>query len=211
MRVKELFLRHPGLKSQAKEILAACRVVEKAFRAGNKLLLCGNGGSASDCEHISGEFLKSFMKKRPLDKKYTAALKKQFGAEGRFIAENLEKGYPAIPLVSFPAVLTAYANDRVPVLCFAQLVNALGRPGDVLLGLSTSGNSANVNYACMAAKAKGITVIGLMGRDGGKMKKLCDTAIVIPGRDTPAIQELHLPVYHVLCEEVEARLEKRKE
>ncbi|MFH0921642.1 MAG: SIS domain-containing protein [Fibrobacterota bacterium] len=207
MRVKELFQRHPELKSQEKQILSACAAIEKAFRKGKKLLLCGNGGSAADCDHISGEFLKSFMKKRPLDKKFAAALKKKFGAEGRFMAQNLEKGYPAIPLVVFPAVLTAYANDRVPALCFAQLVNALGQPGDVLLGLSTSGNSTNVNYACMAAKAKGLTVLGLMGRDGGKMKKLCDTAIVIQGRDTPAVQELHLPVYHALCEEVEARLE----
>lgn len=205
MRVKELLSRHPELKACAKEINAACRAIEKAFRSGHKLLLCGNGGSAADCDHISGEFLKSFMKKRPLDKKFTAALKK-FGADGKFIAENLEKGYPAIPLVSFPAVLTAYANDRVPVLAFAQLTGAIGAPGDVLLGISTSGNSNNVNYACMAARAKGIKVVGLMGRDGGRMKKLCDIPIVIQGRDTPAVQELHLPVYHAICEEVEALL-----
>jgi len=208
MAVKALIRNHPALKSIEKDIEKAVQAIVKAFARDRQLLLCGNGGSAADCEHISGEFLKGFMSKRPLPKSEKKELGRRFGKEGRFLAQNLQQGFAAIPMTSFSALNTAFANDVAPSLSFAQMVNALGRKGDVFMGLSTSGNAENVIYAAMTAKARGLVSIALTGCTGGRLKDYCDIVIRTPGDNAPTAQEFHLPVYHAICMEVEKRLDR---
>jgi D-sedoheptulose 7-phosphate isomerase len=179
--------------------LAVCRSdVEKAFgimrdcfRSGGKVLLCGNGGSAADADHWAGELLKGFRRKRSLNE----AEQRSLSAE---LAIKLQGALPAIPLTSFPSLSTAFANDVDPQLAFAQLVWGLGRPGDVLVGLSTSGKSRNVCAALEAAQARGMLRIGLAGRSGFWPDSLCDVCIKAPADETYQVQELHLPIYHCL-------------
>ena len=180
----------------AKEVETAHEVLLNCFKAGNKLLLCGNGGSCADCEHIAGELVKSFSRERPLDPELADKL-------GQELASNLHGSLPAIPLPSFTAFHTAFANDDHPEYAFAQQVIGLGKPGDVLLAISTSGNSGNVLHAINTAKATELKVIGLTGADGGKLAPLCDVAIKVPAQEVARVQELHLPVYHALCQALE--------
>ena len=188
--------RHQELKSCSDDVHSALEILLISYRAGHKLLLCGNGGSAADCEHIAGELVKSFYRERPL----TPELASELGPE---LAENLHGSLPAIPLPSFSAFHTAFANDDDPQFAFAQQVLGLGKPGDVLLAISTSGNSANVLHAARTAKATGLRVIGLTGESGGKLAPLCDVAVCVPATEVARIQELHLPVYHALCQMIE--------
>jgi len=188
-------------------ILEDCRdSVEKAFQMiclsyknKGKLLLCGNGGSASDSEHIVGELMKGFKHKRLLARGERELFERAFPADGQYLAEHLQGALPAISLVSHTALSSAYINDVRADLVFAQQVYGYGQPGDILLGLSTSGNSANVVLAVKTAKAMGLGTIGMTGASGGKLKELCDTSICVPQTETYKIQELHLPVYHALC------------
>jgi D-sedoheptulose 7-phosphate isomerase len=200
--IDTLILRFPALRPLREEITAAANMLIAAYYSGNKLLVCGNGGSAADAEHITGELMKSFAKKRPIGPELDAALR-TFGADGCRAADNLQKCYPAIALTGALSLSTAFANDVEPRLVFAQQVLGYGAAGDVLMGISTSGNSANVLYAAITAKAKGMRVIGLTGKDGGKLKPLCDTCLAAPETETYKIQELHLPLYHALCLTVE--------
>ncbi len=193
--VNELIERFPSLEVCKNDIIEAINVITQMHKNDKKLLLCGNGGSCSDCEHISGEFLKGFLKLRPYEKN-------ELNLE-EDILTKLQKGIPAIPLASLTALGSAFCNDVDPDLTYAQLVNALGKKGDVLMGISTSGNAKNVSYAVKCAKALGITTIGLTGKTGGKLKELCDIVIVVPENETFKIQELHLPVYHAICAQVE--------
>jgi len=204
--IPDLLKKYPELKSARKDIDKACKVITRAFSAGRKLLLCGNGGSAADCEHISGEFLKGFMSKRPLPAAAKRDLVRRFGGEGRILADHLQVGFAALPLVSFSSLLTAFANDVAPQLCFAQMVNAVGMRGDVFLGISTSGKAENVIYAAMTAKARGLITVAMTGGDGGRLKNYCDIVIRTPGNNPPTVQEYHLPVYHAMCMEIERRL-----
>ncbi len=190
--------RYPTLSVCEKNIIAAVDAICTMYKNGNKLLLCGNGGSAADCEHISGEFLKGFMKKRPYDEN-------ELNLE-EDILTKLQKGIPAIPLTSLTASLSAFANDVDPMLCYAQLVGALGKENDVFLGISTSGNAKNVALAAKTAKALGIKTIALTGKNGGHLKDICDIVIIVPEDETYKIQELHLPVYHAICAQVEENL-----
>lgn len=155
------------------------------------LLLCGNGGSAADADHWAGELLKGFASRRPLAAAERARLPEP-------LAAKLQSGIRAIPLCGFPALTSAFANDVDPDLTFAQLVHTLGRPGDVLIGLSTSGDSKNVLHAATAARARSMKVLGMTGQGGGALKGLSDIWIGVPARSTPAVQELHLPIYHGL-------------
>ena len=196
--VADTIKRYPALSVCEKEIEAAVNTICDMYKNGNKLLLCGNGGRAADCEHISGEFLKGFMKKRPYE---ADELKLE-----EDILQKLQKGVPAIPLTSLTASLSAFANDVDPMLCYAQLVNALGKENDVFLGISTSGNAKNVAFAAKCAKALGIKTIALIGKDGGLLKDICDIVIIVPENETYKIQELHLPVYHAICAQVEENL-----
>ena len=189
--IEKLIDRMPALAGCAVAMTAAVEEICRAHLAGGKILLCGNGGSAADCEHISGELLKGFLCKRPAEAGYPDAL---------------QRGLCAIPLPSMSAALSAFANDCDPSLVFAQLVYAMGRAGDVFVGLSTSGNSKNVVEAAKVAKQAGLVTVALVGEGGGALGALCDVVIPVPAKETYLVQEYHLPVYHAICAEVEARL-----
>lgn len=188
--LEELLERYPSLKDCQGNIEMAVCAIDKMHKEGNKLLLCGNGGSAADCSHISGEFLKGFLKKRP----YPA---------GDPAFEGLQQGIAAIPLNSLDALISAFANDVDADLAYAQLVGVLGRSGDVFWGISTSGNAKNVCAAARVAKALGMVTISMTGEGGGVLAELCDIAIKAPERETFKIQELHLPIYHAICAQCE--------
>lgn len=199
----KLLSSYPVLTACCDELVAARDALIKAFEQGGKLLLCGNGGSAADCEHIAGELLKGFEQNRPLTLAMKELLATQ-GEEGRLLAEKLQRGLPAISLVGHMSLTTAFANDVDPQLAFAQLAMILSEPGDALLAISTSGEAKNVILAARAARALGLVTIGLTGRNGGKLGTLCDVCIHVPADDTAAAQELHVPVYHYLCRALEA-------
>ena len=194
----ELLRRYPDLARCRTSILSSYNILKETFLNNGKLLVCGNGGSASDAEHISGELMKGFLKKRPL----TPELEERFlkiavGAENW--VHLLQRGLPVIPLTSNGALASAICNDQALDLVFAQQVVGYGKPGDTLLAISTSGNSANVIRAVYTAKALDLKTIGLTGMDGGELKHLCDVVIRVPAAPVYAVQELHLPVYHTLC------------
>ena len=199
-----LLKRYPALQGCNGEIRQACKLLLNTVLKGNKLLLCGNGGSCADCEHISGELLKGFLSERPLSKEDLRAFDGL--PEGENLSKKLQYGICAIPLPTLTAVSTAFCNDVDPSAVYAQLVYAMGQLGDALIAISTSGNAENVCKAAIAAKAKGIIIIGLTGETGGKLAPLCDCCIKVPGTETFEIQELHLPVYHCLCAFLESAL-----
>jgi len=198
-----LVARLPDLCECRPQIAAATDLLITVFENGGKLLLCGNGGSAADCEHIAGELLKGFERRRPLSQEVRGKLAAQ-GPEGAELAAKLQQGLPAIALTGHISFATAFANDVDPALTFAQLVTALGRPGDGLLAISTSGNARNVVLAARAARALGVRTIGLTGRGGGALAPLCDLSIIAPGGTVAEVQERHLPIYHHLCREIES-------
>ena len=202
---KDFFERHTDLTYLDEPITKAIALIVN-LKKENKILLCGNGGSAADCEHIAGELLKSFELKRKLSEKMYKKLKDLYGDEGTFIADNLQQAVKAIPLTSFCAYSTAFLNDCNEKMMFAQLVNALGIKDDILISISTSGNSKNVVYASMLAKSMGIKVIALTGETGGKLKDIADITINVPSKRVYRIQEYHLPIYHLICLCVESEL-----
>ena len=200
----ELLKRYPSLALCEGEIKGACEKLLRTVKGGGQILLCGNGGSCADCDHISGELLKGFLLKRTL---IEDDLKKfELFPEGRRLAEKLQYGIRTVPLPALSAAVTAFCNDVAPEAVYAQLVLALGKSEDALLCISTSGNSENVVNAAIAAKALGILSIGLTGERGGKLNGLCDVCIKVPETETFRIQELHLPVYHCICAVLEAEL-----
>ena len=203
--LEELMERYPELKEQRDNILAVYKVLEESYVNGGQLLVAGNGGSAADSEHIVGELMKAFIKPRKLDTTLQDKLKSIDKNLGEVLADNLQGALPSIAVTGHVGLSTAYLNDCNPLLSFAQQVNGFGREGYVFLGISTSGNSENILYALVTAKAKGMKTIGLSGRDGGKMKEFCDEIIIVPEKETFKIQELHLPVYHALCLMLEER------
>jgi D-sedoheptulose 7-phosphate isomerase len=167
--------------------------------------VAGNGGSASDSEHIVGELMKEFKLKRKIYADQEERLKQIDPAMGAVLADHLQGSLPAISLVGEPSLTTAFMNDAVPVLIFAQQVNGLGAQGDVFMGISTSGNSQNVLYAAVAARSKGMKVVGLTGAKENRLMEFADVCIRVPETETYKIQELHLPVYHCLCLMLEER------
>ena len=197
--LEQLVSRYPVLDACKQDIAAAYAAMARAYTGGGKLLIAGNGGSAADAEHIAGELMKGFKLKRRLCEQTQERLKSIDPERGSVLAENLQGALSAIALDGHPALSTAYMNDCEPLLCFAQQVNGYGREGDALLAISTSGNSANVLYAAVTAKAKGMTVIGLTGERDSKLSALADICIRAPQTETFMIQELHLPIYHCLC------------
>lgn len=203
--IDDLISRHPQLESCRQEIASAYQVLEESYAMGGKLLIAGNGGSAADSEHIVGELMKSFVKKRNLPSGYPEALVEADHEMGRKLAEHLQGALPAIALDGHLALSTAYQNDCEPLLCFAQQVNGFGCEGDVFMGISTSGNSSNVLYAAVAARARGMKVIGLTGMGESRLSKFADVCVRVPETETFKIQELHLPVYHALCLMLEER------
>lgn len=197
--ISHLIDRYPKLIVCREDIVKAYELLVTAYSSGRKLLVSGNGGSASDSEHIVGELMKEFKLKRRVYGSQATALKEIDPELGQVLADNLQGALPGISLTGHSALQTAYMNDAVPELVFAQQVNGYGKPGDVFLGISTSGNSKNVLYAAVTAKSKGLKVIGLTGERESKLMKYADVCIRVPESETYKIQELHLPVYHCLC------------
>ena len=203
-RLSPLVKRYPVLRACEKELGDAFDLLAAAYKNGNKLLVCGNGGSAADSEHIVAELMKGFLKRRPISATDAAKLEKSGGAAGKAIATRLQGTLAAISLPSQMSLLTATANDNDFDMVFAQQVYGLGQPGDVLLAISTSGRSKNICNAVIAAKAFGLKSIALTGKSGGDLAPLADVAIKVPSDNVAEIQELHLPVYHWLSTELEA-------
>lgn len=203
-KVDDLIARYPALAVCKDSLLEAVKALCESYGRGGKLLVCGNGGSASDAEHIVGELMKGFILKRPIDDELYGKMKAVCPDEADYLRDNLQGALPAVSLMNAVALNSAFANDQAPDLAMAQQVLGLGRPEDVLMGISTSGNSTNVIYAVQMAKVKGLPTIGLLGGRECRLKGLCDIAICVPEQETYKIQELHLPVYHMLCMAVEA-------
>lgn len=197
--LNDLLVRYPQLSVCKEDICRAFDLLLHSYERNGKLLACGNGGSATDAEHIVGELMKGFKSPRRLDNQYQERLKNVDEVLGDRLASLLQGALPAIALDGHSALTTAYMNDCDPLMCFAQQVNGYGKEGDVLLGISTSGNSKNVIYAAVTAKAKGMKIIGLTGKKDSKLSELADVCIRVPEMETYKIQELHLPVYHCLC------------
>lgn len=197
--IDRLIVRYPQLESCRQDIESASILLKTCYRNSNKLLICGNGGSAADSEHIVGELMKGFLLQRPLANDLRDKLIRIGGKEGENCAEHLQGALPAISLVQHNALQSAFANDVEADLTFAQEVLGYGKKGDALLALSTSGNSKNVVYALYVAKAVGLSTVGLTGEDGGRLAEICDVTIRVPETQTYLVQELHLPVYHALC------------
>jgi phosphoheptose isomerase len=195
----ELFEDRPVLEMCREDILAAFELLVSSYRAGGKVLVCGNGGSASDAEHICGELLKCFRKARPVPEVVASKLDPS-------LVEKLEGSLPAVSLVSMSGIISAFANDVAWETVYAQQVLGLARPGDVLITLSTSGNSANCVAAAKVMKAKGGRSIAFTGSAPSKLSETCDVAIRVPETETFRVQELHLPIYHALCAAVEEEL-----
>ena len=200
-----LISRYPKLNTVKDNIWMSYKILEKTYSNGGKLLIAGNGGSAADSEHIVGELMKGFIKPRSLNEDLQNKLKCVDKKMGEVLANSLQGALPAISVTGHVGLSTAYLNDCNPLLSFAQQVHGYGKKGDVFLGISTSGNSENVLYALVTAKAKGLNTIVLSGRDGGMMKEFCDEIIIVPEKETFKIQELHLPIYHSLCLMLEER------
>ena len=197
--LKILLEKYPELDVCSNDIMQAFLIMKECYLNGGKALFCGNGGSAADSDHIVGELMKGFHLPRPLRPEIKRKFTERFGDEGAAIADQLQAALPAISLVSHGALITAFMNDVNPELIFAQQVLGYGKPGDVLVALSTSGNSKNVVCAVKTAKVLGLKCIGLAGWNGGALNDLCDVTIKVPSQSTPDIQERHLPIYHAIC------------
>lgn len=191
--------KHPELVCVKESVAKAVELIATTHKDGGKILLCGNGGSYADCEHIAGELLKGFIKKRVPEGKELKHLTEGLGE----VALKLQRGICAVPLPSVSGALSAYINDAEPSLAYAQLVYAMGRPGDLLIAISTSGCAENVVNAAKCAKALGLSVISLTGESGGELLDLSDVCVRAPENTTYKIQEYHLPIYHAICLEVE--------
>ena len=202
-----LIERYPALSVCKDDIEKVYEVLEECFATGHKLLIAGNGGSCSDGEHIAGELMKGFKLQRKCSEEFAERLKSIDEERGAELAGKLQGGLPTIALDNHQALNTAYINDVANggLLTYAQQVYGYGKDGDVLLGISTSGNSKNVAYATVVARALGMKVIGLTGAKGGNLANVADVAIKVPETETYMIQELHLPVYHCLCLMLEER------
>lgn len=203
--IDKLVARYPILMGNQKELLQAYAVLEECYSENGKLLIAGNGGSASDAEHIVGELMKSFCLQRNLDAVLTDKLARVDSQIGKELSEKLQGALPAISLASHIGFSTAFLNDVDGRMCFAQQIIGYGNKEDVFLGISTSGNSQDVIYAAVAARAKGLKVIGLTGYGGGKLAEFSDVLIAVEERETYKVQELHLPIYHCLCRMLEKR------
>lgn len=204
--LKVLFKRYPQLEGMGGDLAAAAALLLKTAKAKKIILVAGNGGSAADSEHIVGELMKSFVLPRPLDEALKRRLIEVDPALGTHIAAHLQQGISAICLSSHTALISAFANDVDSALSYAQQVVGYGSEGALFWGISTSGNAQNVVQAAVAAKAMGMTVLGMTGQGGGLLQTYCDVCLTVPERETFRVQELHLPIYHALCIALEEAL-----
>jgi D-sedoheptulose 7-phosphate isomerase len=204
--ISALLARYPDLAPVADPIAAACSLLVACYRAGGKVLLCGNGGSAADAEHVVGELMKGYRSRRPVPDSLRLELEAAHQSDGTYLANHLQGALPAISLVRHTALLTAIVNDIAGDMIFAQQVYGFGRPGDVLVSISTSGASPNVLHALRVARVMGLATLGFTGRTGGNMASLCDVVVCVPLDNTAEVQERHLAIYHTLCAVIETTL-----
>ena len=197
--IESLIKRYPKLHELKDSIISAVEVLKESYTKDGKLLVAGNGGSASDAEHIVGELMKGFVLPRVIEDNLKEKLRDEDEELGSFLIDKLQQALPAICLSSHNSLSTAVLNDIGGEISFAQQLNGYGRQGDIFLAISTSGNSKNILYAAVLAKAKGMKVIGLTGETGGKLAKYSDVLLNVPEKETYKIQELHLPIYHCIC------------
>lgn len=201
--VEKLCERHPALAFCKQDIEDAIKLIKECYKKGNKILTCGNGGSAADAEHIVGELMKGSQKKRKIPLAFRKKTEKIYPKEADKICDNLQTPLAAISLTSHISLTTAFNNDMDAEFVFAQQLLGLGKKGDVLIALSTSGNAKNVINACKLAKVLGIKTIAFTGKRGGELKNICDIVIRVPREETLLIQEYHLPIYHAICSAIE--------
>jgi len=201
--IQQLIQRYPSLEAVKADISVAFDIIAASYSKGGKLLIAGNGGSASDAEHIAGELMKTFSKKRNLPDSFIADIKKVDTEIADYLVPRMQPGLPTIALSGHASLNTACINDIDGNITFAQQVYGYGKETDVLLAISTSGNSKNILYAAAVAKAKKLKIIALSGGTGGELKKVADVSIIVPETETYKVQELHLPVYHCLCQMLE--------
>lgn len=209
--LNQLIKHYPELKVLRNDIVKAFQEMTDCFQQGGTVYLCGNGGSAADCEHVVGELMKGFKRQRKLTREEQSAFSQLFSERGEEIARNLQKSLPAISLASQTSITTAFINDVHSDYLFAQLIYGYGKKGDILVGFSTSGNSRNVCNAFMAAKVKNLTTIAFTGKHGGELALLSDFCIKAPSAETYRVQEYHLPIYHTICSMLEANFFYEKE
>jgi len=198
-----LITRYPSLESVKADISAAFDIIADSYSNGGKLLIAGNGGSASDAEHIAGELMKTFSKKRNLPESFITEIKEVDIEIAEYLIPRMQPGLPTIALSGHASLNTACINDIDGNITFAQQVYGYGKETDVLLAISTSGNSKNVIYAAAVARVKKLKIIALTGEGGGNLKQYSNVCICVPETETWKIQELHLPVYHCLCQMLE--------
>ena len=201
-KIEELIKRYPALEICRANLFLAVEKICAGWRGGGKLITCGNGGSAADAMHIVGEMMKSFLLPRKIEQfnpEFVKRAQELFPADVEYFKANLQSALPAVSLVGETSLITAFLNDVTPNLIFAQQLFGLGRRGDVLLAISTSGNSDNVLFAVEVAKIMGITVVAMTGRRGGRLRHLSDVSICVPADSSHTIQEFHLPIYHMIC------------
>ena len=195
-----LLSRYKDISLLEADIIEAFEIIKKCYKKEGTLFVCGNGGSAADSEHIVGELMKEFVSpRRVTDINLRNNLVKKFGNEGEFIVDKLQRGLRAVSLLSHPSLISAYSNDVSAEMIFAQQLYVMSKHGDVLLAISTSGNSKNVLKAIQLASVINVKTILLTGNNGGKCAELADCSIKIPENETYKIQEYHLPIYHTLC------------
>ena len=202
--LNQLINRYPSLILAKKDIGSAYECILQSYKKGGKLLIAGNGGSSADSEHMAGELMKEFTIPRTLNQKLKKKLIETDENRGEFLANTLEMPLPAIPLTGMDSFSSACLNDMKCDIVFAQKVLALGKKGDVFLGISTSGNSQNVVDAAIVAKALDMNVIGMTGVERSKLSEISDICIRVPEKETYRIQELHLPIYHCICQMLES-------
>ena len=207
--MQELQNRYPALSVCGESIQNALTLMKETYETGGTMLLCGNGGSCADCEHIVGELMKGFLSKRKMKAEDFEKIKQQFPEDADYFSKTLQYGIPAVSLPSLAAVGTAFVNDVAADMVYAQLIYGMGKAQDLVIGISTSGNSKNVVNALKIAKAKGLKTLGLTGANPSLMDALCDVVIKVPETETYKIQELHLPVYHAICAQVEENFFER--
>jgi D-sedoheptulose 7-phosphate isomerase len=197
--INELIDRYPKLSSVRNEILSAISILMDTTKNGGTYLICGNGGSAADSDHIVGELMKGFILKRRVTAVFSKKIQDYFPDDFDYLVNNLQQGIRSISLMSHNALVSAFSNDKASDLIFAQQVYGYGKPGDTLFAISTSGNSKNVLHAAQVARVLGLKVISLTGASGGKLRELSDVLINVPETETYKIQEFHLPIYHCIC------------
>lgn len=205
-----LLTRYPALGPLESDIVAAFELLASTYQGGGKVLVCGNGGSAADAEHVVGELMKTMVTSRRLSAPERRAFQDKVpGATGEYLSEHLEGALPAISLGAHSALTTAIQNDTAGDMAFAQQVYGYGRPGDLLWAFSTSGRSTNVVLAAATATGIGMRVLTFTGEADSPLAGLATVAVKAPARNTPDIQELHLPIYHAVCEALEQRFFSR--